>query len=98
MTGRPPLKRDDYDPSALVQRLRWRLREALGPAIYRMAEPELNLFFEYDVPDALIDAFSDAEHAYLKDIVARQSEASANMLAAALAGADLGRRSREELE
>lgn len=90
MADKTGLLADDFDPTEIIDELRFRAKSMLGP-VYRQIEPELEAFLEFDVRAALVRAFGKAEGAYVERMVRQTDESSRNMFRAALAGVELGK-------
>jgi len=85
-----------FDPSKIIEGLRYKLHHYLGGPVMRMAGPELEDFLEYEVRDALLSAYQEAEFRWQRDQIEVNNEYSLLMLKSALAGAELGAKSERK--
>lgn len=89
------LKSDKYDSSEAVEHLVWDARRAVGEPGWRLVGPELEDFIRHEIAGALLTAFSKAEALYVNEAFHRQEQSSRTLLEGVLAGAKLGRASKE---
>jgi len=92
------LLRDTFDPTEILKKLREEAFYVFGPAGMRLVGPELELFLDHNVREALNRAFSECEGQYIAERFRQSEESSSNMVRAVLAGAELGLRSRDDRE
>ena len=86
------LHSDDYDPTEACDRLTWLARDYVGRSAWRAVGPEVEDFIRHEVAGALLNAFSEAEAVYLRDICRRSDEFTATLFKGVMAGAELRRR------
>lgn len=89
------LKRDEFDTDKLIEGLQWKLEGIVGKPVMRMAGPELRSFLEFEVRQALHDAFAEAESLYLRDMIQQSEQSTRTLLEGVLAGVHLGQQSKE---
>ena len=100
------MKRDDdfglhkpkFDTTKIIERLRYALMRSVGGPVMRLAGPELEDFLQFDVEEALRDAYAEAEMRWQRDQINLQHEYSALMLKSVLAGVELASKEEEDEE